>query len=387
MTSRRAGGKLRIGVLVGKDFDPVPRGTHDRSYPKRFRIMNNTGPRAFGWGGMFHIDVSMALKLQRLYPDLIEVDIMTGHDITASRLRRNHLNFNIFYDVVVALYKGGKAHSAHLKKLLKNPSNRIWPNFDYYDWVCTKPRYMKQCIKAGIPMIDTIFVENGLDPKKLIKQIKAKGWSHCFIKAAAYVCYGNAAIYGRTQDFIDDPSLLSRFLKENAGTTSFLVQPYTLKSDGKVFDEIRNFFIDGKWAYSVYTDGMDDNAVWEQPAGQLKDSCRLLAERAYQEILKVAKWEGKPMVPLLCRIDVGIVDDPSKPEGFRIFVNEIESEISTWLARYCPFNLCDAMAHASAKKVCELLTGLLESGRHIPDAKMVHRLTNSLQRRLRKPTY
>lgn len=52
------------------------------------------------------------------------------------------------------------------------------------------------------------------------------------------------------------------------------MQPYVLKPNGNVFDEIRNFFIDGEWAYSVYTDGVDYEGFWEQPEGKLKEACK-----------------------------------------------------------------------------------------------------------------
>ena len=47
-----------------------------------------------------------------------------------------------------------------------------------------------------------------------------------------------------------------------------------LKPNGEVFDEIRNFFCDGEWAYSVYTDGVDYEGFWEQPKGKLKEACK-----------------------------------------------------------------------------------------------------------------
>lgn len=134
-----------------------------------------------------------------------------------------------------------------------------------------------------------------------------------------------------------------------------------------MFDEVRNFFIDGEWRYSVYTDGTEYEDVWEQPAGPLKDACKELAIRTYEEVKKAAKWQGKPINTLLNRIDIGVMPDKTKKHGFRVFLNEIELEMTTWLARYCPFNLCDSMAEASVKKVRQLLTGLLKSGKRVPD--------------------
>lgn len=376
------GFRIRLGILHGKNFDPIPVGTHDRDYPKHLQYMNNSGPQAEGWGGRYHIDVSTGLKIQRLFPDIFKVDLMTGKDITQARLKKNHLNLNFWYDAGVAMLSNDKRHVAEVLKVHNNPECRMWPSGDYYDWVLRKPRYMKQCQKAGIPMIDTIYVDNGFDPDKVLKQVQAKGWDKFFAKPAHFTFFGSGAIHGKTQDFIDDPSKLKEYAKEVKGMKLFVVQPYTLKPNGKVFDEVRNFFIDGEWAYSVYTDGTDYEGVYAEPAGPRKEACKALAQRVYKEVLKAAKWEGKPIKTLLNRIDIGVVPDKSKPKGFRIFLNEIELEMTTWLARYVPFNLCDRMADAAVKKSRELLRGLLRAGRKVPDKKKVGELLAVLDERL-----
>merc|ERR1719160_1623954 len=96
--------------------------------------------------------------------------------------------------------------------------------------------------------------------------------------------FGVGAINGKTQDFVNDITPLLQFEKENKHQKEFLVQPYTLKPNGNVFDEIRNFFIDGEWRYSVYPDGVDYEGFWEQPPGPLKEACKKLAIRAYAEV-------------------------------------------------------------------------------------------------------
>lgn len=154
------------------------------------------------------------------------------------------------------------------------------------------------------------------------------------------------------------------------------------KPNGNVFDEVRNFFIDGKWAYSVYTDGTDDNAVYEQPEGRVKDACRKLSERVYREVLKVTKWEGKPVKPLMVRIDIGVIPDKSTALGCRIFLNEIESEICTWLPRYCSFNVCNVVASAAVEKTVELLQGSLDAGRSVPNSSAVKRSLERLKSRI-----
>eukprot|EP00450_Noctiluca_scintillans_P001494 CAMPEP_0194504558 /NCGR_PEP_ID=MMETSP0253-20130528/29014_1 /TAXON_ID=2966 /ORGANISM="Noctiluca scintillans" /LENGTH=414 /DNA_ID=CAMNT_0039346967 /DNA_START=77 /DNA_END=1321 /DNA_ORIENTATION=- len=373
--------KIRLGILTGKNFDPVPRGTHDRNYPEKFKFLNNTGPNASGWGGAYHIDVSTGLKIARLHPDIFEIDLITGKDVTPARLSKNHLNLNFWYEVGVALSSGDKKHAKMVMKAMKDPKCRHWPAYDYYDWVMCKPNYMKQCIKAGIPMIDTIFVDNGLDPKLVLRKIKAKGWDKFFIKGAHFSFFGNGAIHGKTQDFLNDMTPLLQFAKENKDMKQFLVQPYELKPNGEVFDEVRNFFIDGEWAYSVFTHGTDYEGVWEQPDGPVKEATKALAQRAYAEVRKVAKWHGKPIKTLLNRIDIGVVPDDSKT-GFRVFLNEIELEMTTWLARYCPFSLCDRMATAAVNKSRVLLKGLFDVGQKVPNAAKVKKTLEILDDRL-----
>merc|ERR1719392_296992 len=130
---------------------------------------------------------------------------------------------------------------------------------------------MKQCEEAGIPMIPTIHVENGFDARKVLKQIVAKGWDKFFCKPGYMSFFGAGVINGKTQDFIDNIEPLLQYEKENKSQKEFLVQPYVLKPNGNVFDEIRNFFIDGKWEYSVFTHGIDDDKVFAQPDGPLKE--------------------------------------------------------------------------------------------------------------------
>merc|ERR1712107_716256 len=99
----------------------------------------------------------------------------------------------------------------------------------------------------------------------------------------------------------DDMTPLFQFAKENKDMKQFLVQPYTLKPNGEVFDEVRNYFIDGEWAYSIFTHGTDTSnaGYYNEPEGPRKMACKAIAERAYQQVLKAATWQGKPMSTLL----------------------------------------------------------------------------------------
>jgi len=374
--------KIRVGILVGKDFDPVKEGTHWPNFPKKLTLTDDD------WG-KYSIDAATALRMQQLHPDLLDVDIISGKDITQRRLQRNHVNINFWYDVGVAMLNGNKKHVDEVTRCHKNPECRLDPSWDYYDWVLKKPRYMKQCQKAGIPMIPTVMYENGFDSKQCMKDVQKQGWDKFFVKVGHFTFFGSGAINGKTVDFLGPKAKeLEAYAKETKNSKVFLLQPYTLKPNGEVFDEVRNFFIDGEWRYSVFTHGTDesDAGYYPEPEGLRKEACKAMAQRAYQEVLKAATWQGKRQTPLLNRIDIGVLpqkggDSLHKTDN-TYFLNEIELIMTTWLDRYAPCSVSDNMAQAAVKHALELLVGLLKAKKRLPDEAHVRKAVKLLNSRL-----
>jgi hypothetical protein len=250
---------------------------------------------------------------------------------------------------------------------------------------------MEQCRKAGIPMIPTVIYKNGFDPAQCLKDVQKQGWDKFFCKVGHFSFFGNGAINGKTEDFLEGGKKvkeLQKYAKENRTSKTFLLQPYTLKPNGEVFDEVRNFFIDGQWRYSVFTHGTDesDAGYYEEPDGPRKEACKALAEKVYQEVLKTATWEGKRQTPLLNRIDIGVV--PKKGGNSlhktdnKYFLNEVELICTTWLDRYAPINVSDVVAQSAVKHSLELLVGMLNAKRKLPDEANVRKVINVLNNRL-----
>merc|ERR1712139_397185 len=244
---------------------------------------------------------------------------------------------------------------------------------------------MKQLQKAGIPIIPTVFYENGFDARQCMLDVQKKGWDKFFVKVGHFCFFGSGAINGKTADFLGPKAKdLEAYAKENKNSKVFLLQPYTLKPNGQVFDEVRNFFIDGQWRYSVFTHGTDesDAGYYQEPDGPRKEACKALAERVYQEVLKTATWEGKRQTPLLNRIVIGVIpkkggDSLHKTDN-TYFCNEVELIMTTWLDRYAPINVADNMAQASVKHALELLVGLLKAKRRVPDEANVRQVIDVL---------
>jgi len=376
--------KVRIGVLVGKDFDPVQEGTQWPDYPKKFQFTQDD------WG-RYSIDVATALKMRQLHPDLLEIDIIPKKEITQKRLQKNHVNLNFWYDVGVSMLSNDKKHIAEVTQCHKNPACRLDPSWDYYDWVVCKARYLDQLRKAGVPIIPTVIYTDGFDADRCLKDVKKRGWNKFFVKVGQFAFFGSGAIHGNLEDFLDGgkkATEIKAFESETKSSRVFLCQPYMLKPNGEVFDEVRNFFIDGHWRYSVFTHGTDesDAGYYQEPEGPRKEACRALAEQAYRQVLKAATWQGKRQTPLLNRIDIGVIPKKGANSLHKTdntyFVNEVEMIVCAWLDRYAPISVHDTVAQASIKHSMELLVGLLHSKQTLPDRDHVREVVRSLSARL-----
>merc|ERR1711907_560124 len=230
---------------------------------------------------------------------------------------------------------------------------------------------------------------DGFDPDRCMRDVQKQGWDKFFCKVGHYTFFGSGAINGKTEDFLGKRYKdLEKYQKETKNSKTFLLQPYTLKPNGEVFDEVRNFFIDGQWRYSVFTHGTDgrDAGYYEEPDGPRKEACKALAERVYKEVAKTATFEGQKQTPLLNRIDIGVVpkkgaDSLPKTDNY-YFLNEIEMICTTWLDRYAPINVSDVMASATVKHTLELLVGLLNSKEKVPDEANVRKVVKILNERL-----
>merc|ERR1712228_272889 len=231
---------------------------------------------------------------------------------------------------------------------------------------------------------------NGFDPEQCMKDVKKRGWDKFLCKVGHYTFFGSGAIHGKTEDFEGKRAKdLEAYAKENKKSKTFLLQPYTLKPNGQVFDEVRNFFIDGQWRYSVFTHGTDesDAGYYQEPDGPRKEACKALAEQVYQQVLKASKYEGQKQTPLLNRIDIGVIPRKGACSLGKVdnqyFLNEIEMICTTWLDRYSPINVSDNMAPAAMKHSIELLDKMLaKKNKKVPDAQQVKKVVKMLNGRM-----
>mmetsp|Transcript_13790 Transcript_13790/g.35017 ORF Transcript_13790/g.35017 Transcript_13790/m.35017 type:complete len:436 (-) Transcript_13790:126-1433(-) len=371
--------KVKVGIIVGpKNCDPILPGTRDKDWPEEFKVKNNTGPNASGWGGQYQVDVGMGLKLQRLFPDVFSVDVIAGSECTEARLAKNHINFNLGYDLVNAFMSQDPRHEKAFKNAMTSQRSQLWPEYPLQEFIYRKDFYLKALQKGGVATMDTLFIDKGINPTQVLKMVKAKKWDRFFIKPAYLGSFGMAGGKFVTKECEQDPSILKNFQDNDAnGYKMFLIQPFTVKPDGKVFDEVRNYFLDGEWSHAIYTDGTDDDAVFPLKEGcPYLEATRELAKRAYKVFCDQAKWRGSPLKPPMTRFDVGVMPDPKKgPKALKVFINEIEMEAATWLVRYVPFDIVKCMSEIYPKKILELINGLKRQPKaRMPSADAMRKL-------------
>lgn len=194
-TKKSALKKVRVGVLVGKDFDPVKKGTEPPNFPKKLIRTNDE------WG-KYSVDAVTALKMQTLHPNELDIDIITSEEVNQKRLQKNHVNITFWPEVGTSMLSGKQKMIDEYWKVWKNPKSRLDSTGDYYDWILNKTRYMTALKKAGIPTIPTVMYTNGFKAKQGIKDVQKMKWDKFFCKVGSFCFFGNGAINGKTEDFL-----------------------------------------------------------------------------------------------------------------------------------------------------------------------------------------
>lgn len=337
------GRKIRIGFLVGKDNDPVPHGTHPKDIPAKICFAD---PKGNGWGGKYHVDSVVAWRVAKSFPEVVS-DPIPPSEVTLQRLKKNDVNFVIGADYLNARLADPKkgdssAHAKKVLKALKSKEGKCFPDWKLQDWVYWKNKYMKQCMKAGVPMLPTIFLGSRPDCKKLLKDIKARGWKRFVIKPEMS-CWSIGFLAAYTSECEEDPSKLEEHFARSK-MPAYLVQEFLESKEfpGQSFSEVRCWWINGEFSHAAETTAQDetkgiDGIVIPPPKSDLAQAVEV-GRRAMEQVMKVSKFQGKSTPPPLIRTDIGVCDfqikglSTGKKRTF--FLNEIENMGTNWLTRY-----------------------------------------------------
>ena len=292
-------------------------------------------------------DVAIGVFIETHYPE-VKVDYISPDDISTRRFKKNDLNFVIIYDLLESFHLSDKSKFEKYKLALKN-SNNVYPPYDYQKFINNKCMYYKYLADKKIPVAPTYCITKekwySRNPDKyisnLITKFKSNKWSSIIAKP----------VYG--QESIDFAKFTSCPLKKDSllckknkmmkyfGRTipkykSMVIQEYIPGFD-KDNPEIRTYFINGKYMYSIVTTSKRVGApIQEGGTFKIPDKnfnyIKRLAKRVMKSLPKL-DLPGNLKNPILTRIDIG-----SGLEGVPMtyFVNEVEFVPSLYIEELDP---------------------------------------------------
>jgi len=276
-------------------------------------------------------DVAIGLYIESKFPD-IKVDYIPPEEISTRRFKKNDLVFIIIYDLLEAFHLTKKDNFNKFKAALKN-SNNVYPPYPYQKFINNKCIYYKYLAKKGIPVAPTHCVTKekwytrnpNMYISNLITRVKHNKWESVIAKP----------VYGQeSKDFskfmackntgldCQKKKLMRYFAKNIPKYKSIVIQEY-IKGFDKQNPELRCYFINGKYMYTIVTTATDV----EQPVQEggkfnvPNDKWKYAMELANKVMNSLPKLNLKIKYPILTRIDLGsgLVSAPHT-----LFVNEVE---------------------------------------------------------------
>ena len=281
-------------------------------------------------------DIAIGLYLESLPKDpnfKIKIDYISPDDISIHRFRQNDIVFIIIYDLLESFHLSDKSKFEKFKNVLKNSKN-VYPPYSYQKFINNKCTYYKYLDKKKIPVAPTYcvtkdkWVSRDSDKylNKILSKVKSNKWESIITKPV----YGQeskdfAKFMSKDGSLENQRNHLKRYFSKNIPKyKSIIVQEYIPGFD-KDNPEIRTYFIDGVYAYSVVT----TSSIVETPiqeGGKFK-----IPSENWNYLMKFAKhvMDSLPKLnlpglhrnPILTRIDIG---SGLKEAPYSYFINEVE---------------------------------------------------------------
>jgi glutathione synthase/RimK-type ligase-like ATP-grasp enzyme len=275
-------------------------------------------------------DVAIGLYLESHFDD-IEVDYITPEEISTRRFKKNDIVFVIIYDLLESFHLSDTATFKRYKNSLKNSPN-IYPPYKYQKFINNKCSYYDFLTKKGIPVAPTFCItkekwytkspQNYV--KNLLKKVKSKKWDSIITKPV----YGQEAIgFKKFIDCQKNPKDLINYLDKNMHKfKSIVIQEYIPGFD-KNKPEIRTYFINGVYAYSIITTSdIIGRSIQEGGKYKFLDNEWKYIKKLAQNVMDILPKFDLPVgmqQSILTRIDIGSGLDESVAK-YGYFVNEVE---------------------------------------------------------------
>jgi hypothetical protein len=279
-------------------------------------------------------DVAVGIYIESHFKN-IKVDYITPGEISKKRFKQNDIVFVLIYDLLEAFHLSDSTIFNKYKNALQG-SNNVYPPYLYQKFINNKCDYYKYLENKDIPIASTFCITKEKwhqnNPSKyaeyLMKKIKKKGWKTVIAKPV----YGQEAIGFEKFNCETISQKMINYLKKNVSKYKAIVfQEYIPEFDNNA-PEMRTFFINGKYKYSVITYGYKAELPIQE-GGKYK-----LSDKEYIYMIKFAKnvlkelpkiiIDDEKTASIITRIDIGS-GLANVPFGF--FVNEVEFVPSLYL--------------------------------------------------------
>lgn len=275
-------------------------------------------------------DVAIGLYLESHF-DNIDVDYITPEEISTRRFKKNDIVFVIIYDLLESFHLSDPETFKKYKNALKYSPN-VYPPYKYQKFINNKCSYYEYLTKKGIPVAPTFCIskekwytkspENYV--KNLLKKVKTKEWDSIIAKPV----YGQEAIgFKKFMNCQKSPKTLSNYLDKNMTKfKSIVIQEYIPGFD-KNKPEIRTYFINGVYVYSIITtSSIIGRSVQEGGKYKFPDKEWKYIKELAQSVMDILPKFDLPkgmQQSILTRIDIGSgLDEDVAKYGY--FINEVE---------------------------------------------------------------
>lgn len=350
---------MKILFLVGKTADTYKYKVTSKYAPEWFKKGSRNFKQFINFDNTVPSDVAMAIYMSYHHPKTI-VECQDGSEIYNKAQLDPYDCVYVIFDAIEVFHCGGKEKTCPgtkemFEKALKNTSAFVYPYPNFHKYIINKPRYYADLKRAGIPVAPFFQVNpKKVDIKELKEKVGKKGWKGVIVKPS-YAGYSmGIKVYKNFQ------STNAKTLKKNFdklvkhGFPNATVQEF-IPSFGDNF-EIRTYWINGRYAYSVGTlteavgtgDGLPitDITTFKSEGGNLPNNIKTKLIELGKEVQKSIRQY--PYNHPLIRIDFGCCLS-TKNCGGTYFVNEIETMAANMLATDTNYPVVEKVARALYK--------------------------------------
>lgn len=343
---------MKLGFIVGRENEVCYNKELFKLTPKKYLVNNK-----------LHIDVAIAMTVKVKYPS-IKVDIIQPKDISLERLQRNDLNFVVGYDYINAVNDdpwvpkfSGEAGHKKILNIYKNKKAKLFPSYEYMNFIWNKRKYLTKFEKAGIPISPTIFINKQVSIPRLLAQLDSHKWNNFIIKPIGGTTSYGVGLFNLNKILNEPTILMDYFIKNGELYEEFLVQP--LIKGFKAYGEIKSYWINGEFSYAVNTiDRGDDNyKVKEIIDPKVLRKCKDIGLRVLQSVPKMTVLH-KRTDHVVIRIDLTCCLDNSPKSSLKYYLNEIEEGgiAGTYLDfKNVEYPMVEVLADSFVKKAISLI--------------------------------